>query len=451
MIATKMSVLLEGIAETAFPDMMVDMITTDSRNVEPGCMYIAIIGERFDGNDFALEALNKGASVAIVSRHFEDDRCIEVADTKDAYCAIASNYRKQYQPIVVGVTGSVGKTTTKEMVAAIFSKFGNTLKNVGNRNNEIGLPETVLKMDGNTELAVFEMGMSGLGEISRLSRCAVPVGGIITCIGVSHLESLGSRENILKAKLEIQDGMDENGLLVLNGDDQYLMSAINTVKCKTATFAVDNKDADVTAIDISCKGLPSTFTIKDKKFGTQFVTIPCSGIHAVKDALAAYTLATRLGLDPRVSAAALSEYAPSGMRQRFKSVRGITVIEDCYNANPDSMEASLRMMADLPCNGIKVAVLGDMLELGDISDDAHRSVGTLVGTLGIDMMLCCGEKMRLAIDTAKEAGVACACHFDNKMEIADYLRRSTHSGDMILFKASRGMALEEIMEEYYKD
>ena len=451
MIATKMSVLLEGVAETAFPDLMVDMITTDSRTVEPGSVYIAIIGERFDGNDFVLDALKKGAAAAIVSRHFDDARCIEVTDTKDAYCSIASNYRKQFQPIVVGVTGSVGKTTTKEMVAAIFSKFGNTLKNVGNRNNEIGLPETVLRMDESTELAVFEMGMSDLGEISRLSKCAIPSGGIITCIGVSHIESLGSRENILKAKLEIQDGMDENGLLVLNGDDPYLMGAIDTIKCRTATFAVDNKGADVVATDISCKGLPSTFSIRDKEHGTLYVTIPCSGIHAVKDALAAYTLATRLGLDPRISAAALSEYAPSGMKQRFKSVRGITVIEDCYNANPDSMEASLRTMADLACNGIKVAVLGDMLELGDISDDAHRNVGTLVGTLGIDMMLCCGEKMKLASETAREAGVACVCHFENKMEIADYLRRSTHKGDMILFKASRGMALEEIMEEFYKD
>ncbi|MBR2999550.1 MAG: UDP-N-acetylmuramoyl-tripeptide--D-alanyl-D-alanine ligase [Oscillospiraceae bacterium] len=451
MVTTTLGKLLEGVAETAYPDLPVNCITTDSRKIEKGCVFIAVIGERFDGNDFVMEALEKGAAAAVVSRHFDDDRCIWVPNTLDAYSAMACNYRKQFHPLVVGVTGSVGKTTTKEMVAAILSKFGKTLKNEGNRNNEIGLPETVLKLDESTELAVFEMGMSALGEISRLSRCAMPYAGIITCIGVSHIEMLGSQENILKAKMEILDGMPADGLLVLNGDDPFLNSVRDSLTCRVATFAVDNDSCDVTAREISCKTFPSTFTIRDKEHGSFYVTIPCSGIHAVKDALAAYTLATRLGLDPGTCASALSEYAPSGMRQRFRTVRGITVIEDCYNANPDSMEASLKTLADLPCNGIKIAVLGDMLELGDISDDAHRKTGVLAGTLGLDILLCCGEKMKLAAETAAEAGVSCVRHFEDKMEIADYLRECAHAGDMVLFKASRGMALEDIMEKFYKD
>lgn len=451
MVTTTLGKLLEGVAETAYPDLPVNCITTDSRKIEKGCVFIAVVGERFDGNDFVMEALEKGAAAAVVSRHFDDDRCIWVPNTLDAYSAMACNYRKQFHPIVVGVTGSVGKTTTKEMVAAILSKFGKTLKNEGNRNNEIGLPETVLKLDESTELAVFEMGMSALGEISRLSRCAMPYAGIITCIGVSHIEMLGSQENILKAKMEILDGMPADGLLVLNGDDPFLNRVRDSLTCRVATFAVDNDSCDVTAREISCKTFPSTFTIRDKEHGSFYVTIPCSGIHAVKDALAAYTLATRLGLDPGTCASALSEYAPSGMRQRFRTVRGITVIEDCYNANPDSMEASLKTLADLPCNGIKIAVLGDMLELGDISDDAHRKTGVLAGTLGLDILLCCGEKMKLAAETAAEAGVSCVRHFEDKMEIADYLRECAHAGDMVLFKASRGMALEDIMEKFYKD
>lgn len=451
MVTTTLGKLLEGVAETAYPDLPVNCITTDSRKIEKGCVFIAVVGERFDGNDFVMEALEKGAAAAVVSRHFDDDRCIWVPNTLDAYSAMACNYRKQFHPLVVGVTGSVGKTTTKEMVAAILSKFGKTLKNEGNRNNEIGLPETVLKLDESTELAVFEMGMSALGEISRLSRCAMPYAGIITCIGVSHIEMLGSQENILKAKMEILDGMPADGLLVLNGDDPFLNSVRDSLTCRVATFAVDNDSCDVTAREISCKTFPSTFTIRDKEHGSFYVTIPCSGIHAVKDALAAYTLATRLGLDPGTCASALSEYAPSGMRQRFRTVRGITVIEDCYNANPDSMEASLKTLADLPCNGIKIAVLGDMLELGDISDDAHRKTGALAGTLGLDILLCCGEKMKLAAETAAEAGVSCVRHFEDKMEIADYLRECAHAGDMVLFKASRGMALEDIMEKFYKD
>lgn len=451
MVTTTLGKLLEGVAETAYPDLPVNCITTDSRKIEKGCVFIAVVGERFDGNDFVMEALEKGAAAAVVSRHFDDDRCIWVPNTLDAYSAMACNYRKQFHPLVVGVTGSVGKTTTKEMVAAILSKFGKTLKNEGNRNNEIGLPETVLKLDESTELAVFEMGMSALGEISRLSRCAMPYAGIITCIGVSHIEMLGSQENILKAKMEILDGMPADGLLVLNGDDPFLNRVRDSLTCRVATFAVDNDSCDVTAREISCKTFPSTFTIRDKEHGSFYVTIPCSGIHAVKDALAAYTLATRLGLDPGTCASALSEYAPSGMRQRFRTVRGITVIEDCYNANPDSMEASLKTLADLPCNGIKIAVLGDMLELGDISDDAHRKTGVLAGTLGLDILLCCGEKMKLAAETAAEAGVSCVRHFEDKMEIADYLRECAHAGDMVLFKASRGMALEDIMEKFYKD
>ena len=451
MVTTTLGKLLEGVAETAYPDLPVNCITTDSRKIEKGCVFIAVVGERFDGNDFVMEALEKGAAAAVVSRHFDDDRCIWVPNTLDAYSAMACNYRKQFHPIVVGVTGSVGKTTTKEMVAAILSKFGKTLKNEGNRNNEIGLPETVLKLDESTELAVFEMGMSALGEISRLSRCAMPYAGIITCIGVSHIEMLGSQENILKAKMEILDGMPADGLLVLNGDDPFLNRVRDSLTCRVATFAVDNDSCDVTAREISCKTFPSTFTIRDKEHGSFYVTIPCSGIHAVKDALAAYTLATRLGLDPGTCASALSEYAPSGMRQRFRTVRGITVIEDCYNANPDSMEASLKTLADLPCNGIKIAVLGDMLELGDISDDAHRKTGVLAGTLGLDILLCCGEKMKLAAETAAEAGVSCVRHFEDKMEIADYLRECAHAGDMVLFKASRGMALEDILEKFYKD
>ena len=451
MVTTTLGKLLEGVAETAYPDLPVNCITTDSRKIEKGCVFIAVVGERFDGNDFVMEALEKGAAAAVVSRHFDDDRCIWVPNTLDAYSAMACNYRKQFHPLVVGVTGSVGKTTTKEMVAAILSKFGKTLKNEGNRNNEIGLPETVLKLDESTELAVFEMGMSALGEISRLSRCAMPYAGIITCIGVSHIEMLGSQENILKAKMEILDGMPADGLLVLNGDDPFLNSVRDSLTCRVATFAVDNDSCGVTAREISCKTFPSTFTIRDKEHGSFYVTIPCSGIHAVKDALAAYTLATRLGLEPGTCASALSEYAPSGMRQRFRTVRGITVIEDCYNANPDSMEASLKTLADLPCNGIKIAVLGDMLELGDISDDAHHKTGVLAGTLGLDILLCCGEKMKLAAETAAEAGVSCVRHFEDKMEIADYLRECAHAGDMVLFKASRGMALEDIMEKFYKD
>ena len=447
---TKLSVLLAGVAETALGEIVVSDIVTDSRKAGPGSVFVAIIGERMDGNDYAMSALENGAAAAIVSRAMDDERCILVNDTRDALCAMAGNYRAQYSPVVAGVTGSVGKTTTKEMLAAIFARFGNMLKNEGNRNNEIGLPETVLRMDENTELAVFEMGMSDLGEISRLSRCAQPQAGIITCVGVSHIESLGSRENIRKAKLEILDGMPQDGLLALNGDDEMLMAVYDSIPGRKVLFGIENPDCDVTAQDIRCKGFPSEFTIVDKQCGNFRAVIPCSGIHSVMDALSAYALATRLGYDPAICAAALADYEPAGMRQRFRKVKDITMIEDCYNANPDSMAASLQTLADLPCEGLRIAVLGDMLELGDISAASHEKVGLLAAELGIDVLLCCGEQMKLAVNAAAAAGMSCVEHFENKLDIADYLQKTAHAGDMILYKASRGMALEDIMQRYYE-
>lgn len=448
---TSLRVLMNGLTSSFVPDIVVDTVVTDSRQVIPGCVFVAIVGENFDGNDYAQQALKNGAAAAVVSRG-EGEGMILVEDTKDALCAMAGNYRDQFHPLVVGVTGSVGKTTTKEMVAAIFNSFDkNTLKNFENRNNEIGLPETVFRMDDDTRLAILEMGMSSLGEISRLSRCGKPHAAIITYIGVSHIEMLGTRENILRAKLEITDGMDRDGFLVINGDDPYLTGAIDTIPVPVVTFGVEDGDYDVAAREISCKGFPSEFTISDKKYGQFKAVIPCSGINNVQDALAAYALATRLGFDPARCAAALSDYEPAGMRQRFRKVRDITVIEDCYNAAPESMEAALRILSDFSCERLRIAVLGDMLELGAVSEEAHRRTGVLAGELGIDAVLCYGEMSKLTAEAAEEAGCPRVRHFDDKEELARYLLSISGAGDTVLFKGSRGMALEDIIRIFSRE
>ncbi|MBQ3999415.1 MAG: UDP-N-acetylmuramoyl-tripeptide--D-alanyl-D-alanine ligase [Oscillospiraceae bacterium] len=443
---TSLRVLMNGLTSSYVPDIPVDTVVTDSRQVTPGSVFVAIVGDNFDGNDYARQALDSGAAAAVVSRG-SGEGMILVEDTKDALCAMAGNYRDQFKPLVVGVTGSVGKTTTKEMVAAIFSSFDrNTLKNFENRNNEIGLPETVFRMDDDTRLAILEMGMSSLGEISRLSRCGKPHAAIITYIGVSHIEMLGSRENILKAKLEITDGMDKDGFLVINGDDPYLTGAVDRIPVPVVTFGVEDGDYDVAARNISCKSFPSEFDIVDREHGVFRAVIPCSGINNVQDAIAAYALATRLGFDPARCTAALSDYEPAGMRQRFRKVRDITVIEDCYNAAPESMEAALRILSDLSCDGHRIAVLGDMLELGAVSEDAHRRTGELAGELGIDAVLCYGEMSRLTAQEAKAAGCPTVRHFDDKKELAEFLLGISGAGDTILFKGSRGMALEDIIK-----
>ena len=452
MEAVKLGELLNGVAVTRYPDAVITSVVTDSREARKGSLFVGIVGERMDGNDYAKAALERGATAVVVNRRIDaPGEQIVVKDTKDAFIEMAGNYRERFSPKVVAVTGSVGKTTTKEMTAAVLSRFGKTLKNLGNKNNEIGMPETLFSMDGSTELAVLEMGMNGLGDISKLTRAAKPRAAAITCIGVSHLELLGSRENILKAKLEVIEGFsDEHGILVINGDDELLMGARAEIPFETVTFGIDNADADVAAKDIMMRAQSCEFTIDDRHNGEFQAMIPVAGKHNISDALAAYALATRIGCDPAISAAALSDYEPAGMRQKFVDHNGITVIEDCYNASPDSMRAAINTLAALPVEGIKVAVLGDMLELGAISREAHRSIGMDAAKAGIDILLCYGENMKLCVEGAEAADITSAEHFETKEELAEYLAKTVHPGDAVMFKASRAMALEDAIELFYK-
>lgn len=447
---TKLKDLLKGIAVTKQPDTLITKITTDSRLADKGSVFVAIKGDKFDGNDFARSAIESGAEAVIVSRYTNSEgEQIIVRDTKDALIEMAGNYRNAFNPKTVAITGSVGKTTTKEMTAAIFSRFGKTLKNEGNQNNEIGLPSTLFKMDDDTEFAVLEMGMNGLGDIRKLTTAAKPRAGVITTIGVSHLELLGSRENILKAKLEITEGMPIDGVLVINGDDELLMGAREYLEIETATFAIHNTEADVVAKDIMTRPMSTEFTIADTLNGSFKAMIPCAGEHNVMDALAAYTLATRVGLDPQKCAEALSSYEPAGMRQKFVDFGGITVIEDCYNASPESMSAAIHTLSSLPNEGLKVAVLGDMLELGDISKEAHMQAGIEAAKAGIDILLCYGENMKLCADSAKSAGITSAVHFESKEEMSNYLEKTLHCGDAVIFKASRAIKMEDVIEGFY--
>ncbi|MGI5888511.1 MAG: UDP-N-acetylmuramoyl-tripeptide--D-alanyl-D-alanine ligase [Oscillospiraceae bacterium] len=442
--------LLEGVGVTMNPGLVVKAVSTDSRTIEPGSVFVGIKGDRFDGEEFAKAAAAAGASAAVLSRRRQDIGIeqIIVPDTKAALIAMAGNYRKQFSPRVAGVTGSAGKTTTKDMTAAIFSRFGRTLKTEGNFNNEVGVPSTLFRMDRNTELAVVEMGMSGLGEISRLSRAARPDVGIITMIGVSHIEFLRTRENILRAKLEIMDGMPDDGILVINGDDDLLSGAKDRIGRDTATFGIDNTDSDVCARDVKWSNKGTEFRIFDRLNGEFRACIPAIGKVSVLDALAAYTAATRLGLDPAGSAAALSDYVPSGMRQKIVDFKGITLIEDCYNANPDSMKASLAMLSNLEVQGLRIAVLGDMLELGDISEAAHRAIGMWAARCRINVLLCIGDEMRTCAEAARAAGVPCVEHFESKHDLAKYLAETAHDGDAVIFKGSRSMKLEDVISEF---
>lgn len=434
---------------TVFGDEKVSFnaVCIDSRKITPGCLFIAVAGDRFDGHDFAAKALEQGA--AAVMCHKEVDcggTVIMVEDTRKALLNLAEYYRSLFRIPVAGLTGSVGKTTTKEMVWAVLSARYKTLKNTGNLNNEIGMPMTVFGLDETYEAAVLEMGMSGFGEISRLSRTARPTLGIISNIGVSHMEKLGSQENILKAKMEILDGLSDGAPLILNGDDKFLITA-KAPGHPIYYYGINNENCRVRAVDIDQTQTETSFTVifgKEK----QRVVLPTVGIHNVYNALAAFTAGLVYGVAPKDAAEALNNYEPSGMRQRIQEKNGITVIEDCYNASPDSQRAALNTLSSLKANR-RIAVIGDMLELGDISAQSHYDVGAYAAQKA-DILFTYGTESLQTARGAVESGIRDCRSFADKEELALALSKTLKSGDAVLFKASRGMKFEDVIFSLYE-
>ena len=445
--------LLKGLAPEGFADSQpIGLVTTDSREVCPGCIFVAFPGERFDGHDFAAKALEEGAAYVVLNHPVEGvpaEKAVISPDSYHAMMVMGANYRSQFHPKVVGVTGSVGKTTTKQMTYAAIAGFGNTIKTEGNQNNELGLPRTMFRIGKETQYAVVEMGMSHAGEIERLSKCARPDVGIITCIGVSHIGNLGSQENICKAKLEICAGLPEGAPLVLNGDDPFLRKAVLPDHVRPVWFSLGDENADVCALSIQQDEKGMSFVLEDHEEGTFLVKIPAMGRHNVANALAAYCAATRLGLNARRVIAGLADFEQTGMRQKVVHVRGVDVIEDCYNANPDSMKAALAMFREYPCKR-RFALLGDMLELGDISRAAHEEVGRQAVENKVDYLVTYGEQAKRIAVVAAAKGLP-TLHADTYAQAAETLLNKMQPGDALLVKASRGMALEKVLEIFYKE
>ena len=335
------------------------------------------------------------------------------------------------------------------MTYAAIAGFGNTIKTEGNQNNELGLPRTMFRIGNETEYAVVEMGMSHLGEIERLSRCARPDVGIITCIGVSHIGNLGSQENICKAKLEICAGLAEGSPLVLNGDDPFLRKAELPEHVRPVWFSLGDEGADVCALSIQQETDGMSFVLEDHEEGTFMVHIPAMGRHNVANALAAYCAATRLGLNARKVLRGISNFEQTGMRQKIVHSNGVDVIEDCYNANPDSMKAALAMFREYPCKR-RFALLGDMLELGELSREAHEELGRLAAESDLYCLVTYGENAKRTAVVAAAKGVK-TLHANNYREAADALLNRIEPGDALLVKASRGMALEKVLEIFYAE
>ncbi len=426
-------------------------ISSDTRTITSGCLFIAFKGARFDGHDFAEDAVNKGAVAAITERPVGNCPCIVVEDTAKAILDIAAHYRRKFTPKLVGVTGSVGKTTTKEMIALALSSEYNTLKTEGNHNNEIGMPFTLLKLSPEHKAAVIEMGMSHFGEIERLSKTCRPDIAVITNIGWSHVENLGSREGILKAKLEILKGTAPEAPLIVNGDDDMLFPLKKSLNRRVITCGLVNSSCDYTAQNVTASENSVSFDIVSDGKTLVHMTLPCIGNHHVIDAVIAYAAAVEAGCESEGIAEKLSEFRLDGLRQHIEKRKNQTVIIDCYNAAPASMKAAIDVLCDIePASGGKrVAVLGDMLELGTMSPQLHEEVGEYAALKGVDLIVCYGNYAKYIAKRADELGMHCGCSSDKEM-VLNYLRFKLSDGDVVLFKASRGIRMEEIIEEYYK-
>lgn len=421
-------------------------VCTDTRKIEQGCLFIAIKGENFDGHEFAAKAIELGAQAVICEKDCGlGVNQIVVESTRQALLDLAGYYRSLFNIPVIGITGSVGKTTTKEMVHSVMSVKYNTLKNEGNLNNEIGVPLTLFRLDESHEAAVIEMGMSGFEEIARMTAAVRPDVAIISNIGVSHIEKLGSREGILKAKLEILQGMENGAPVILNGDDDML-STVSLADHPITRYGIENKDFAFVAENINVGETQLAFdaVCSDGKIG---VELPFPGKHNVYNALAATAAGSFFGISAQDALEALKKYVPAGMRQKIVKKCGITFIEDCYNASPDSQAAALAVLGGMNAKR-KIAVIGDMLELGSYSAQAHALVGEKAVENKIDVLFTYGER---SVETAKAAqgGVNLVKSFSDKQQLSAELISMLEQGDAILFKASRGMKLEDVIFSIY--
>jgi UDP-N-acetylmuramoyl-tripeptide--D-alanyl-D-alanine ligase len=420
-------------------------VVTDSRQVERRDLFVALRGEQDDGHSFVQEAVSRGAAGALV-HHVPEGlpdgvAAYVVPDTLAALQRLAAGRRERIPVEVIGVTGSVGKTTTKEITAAVLTGRYHVLKNEANYNNEVGLPLTLLELRREHEKAVLEMGMYALGEIRLLCQIARPRVGIVTNVGPSHLERLGSLEAITDAKAELVESLPPNGTAILNGDDPRVAPMARRTSARTLLYGT-SPDCDVRGLDVEGRGLEGiAFTLECGGRRTRVQThLP--GRHLLHNALAAAAagLVEGLAVDEVISALAVVQ-AP--LRLTVHRARcGATVLDDTYNASPSSMMAALDLLAELP--GRRIAVLGDMRELGAMEEQGHRSVGQRAAEVA-DLIYAVGDLGRLTGEAAQEAGHEGVSFWDSKEEAARDLRERLASGDAVLLKASRAMALETVL------
>ena len=422
-------------------------VVRDNHDVKPGNMFVCFRGARTDGHSFANSAYASGAACCLTEQALTDPQgpYVKVTSTFEAVKKIGRYYRSLFSVPVIGITGSVGKTTTKEMIAGVLGIKAKVLKTSENMNNELGVPLTLLSLDDSHEAAVIEMGISDFGEMSRLAMMVKPDIMIITKIGYSHLASFGDLNGVLRAKSEVFNYMSSDGTAILNGDDELLREYNPGIRKVMFGF---NECNDFRAENVFSDGTESvTFDIVSAN-GRFNVIIPSYGSHLAAAALAATAIGRQLGLSDEDIARGLLSYRPVDGRARVKDTGHITLIDDCYNANPNSVMAALTSLSKLRKR--RVAVLGDMLELGGKSEQLHREIGSYAAQNSIDSLICCGEMAKCIFSEYQSVGGRAAFYYPSKPELINALDKLIKKGDAVLVKASHSMGFDELLP-YLRD
>ena len=426
---------------------LIQSVEHDSRKVKEGALFLCIKGERSDGHNYANKAYELGAVCCLAEQELPDAKgpYVLVESTLIALKALGAYYRSLFTIPVVGITGSVGKTSAKEMIASALSAKFNICKTEANLNNEIGVPLTLLNLREEHEAAVIEMGISDFGEMTRLGQMVRPDLCVMTNIGYCHLECLGDLNGVLKAKSEVFAQMSEKGIAVVNGDDALLSAFDPGLKKITYGTEANNDLRAVNIKDSGTDGIDCDIQTKDSTFA---VHIPAFGSHMVLAALAAAAVSKELGLTEEEIANGLLRYEPVGGRANVTNTENYTVINDCYNANPNSVRAALTSLTGL--NGRNVAILGDMFELGADSDALHESIGVFAAEKGVDLLICCGENSKHIYQGFIKTTDKESYHFTNRDTMISALPTFLEKGDNILVKASHGMHFDAVVEALLK-
>ncbi len=430
--------------------VVVNKVSTDSRTLKSSELFVALRGENFDGHNFVESAAQIGAAGAIVESTWNGEipknfALIRAKDTLQAYQDLAANYRKSLTLKVVAITGSNGKTSTKDFTAAVLAHRFRVTKTEGNFNNHVGLPRTILEATSGDEIGVWEIGMNHPGEIATLAKVAAPDLAIITNIGVAHIEFMGSREKIAEEKAALAEAVGADGAIILNADDLFTKTIASRARGKVILAGTNS--GSIQAAEITQSGTGADFTILEGAHRCR-AQLSVPGLHMVQNALLAVAAGRAFGLSLEECAAELVAAPLTRARSQIKDIGGVQFLDDSYNANPDSMKAALRTLVELDADGKRIAVLGEMRELGDQSERGHREVGETAAVLKIDQLIAIGDIAAAIADAAGQAGLRKTTIVKSTSEAAEVLGEIAVPGDLVLIKGSRAARTEEVIEHF---